>query len=242
MINSNLLDLHTHSVLSNHAYSSLTENIEYAQSIGLKIYGISEHQYDSYGVGTSYHIAGNIVRIVPKSYKGMVVLKGIELNILDNGFDVSKYGNKIYNFDYTIASMHSYAYSKTHTEAENTSNYLKACDTDYISIIGHMDYINFKCDYEEVIKHAKSCHKLIELNNSSLDPGSFRVGARDLDKNIILPLCIKHKCPIIVNSDAHIKYQIGDLNSAFELLTEIDFPEELVVNLNENLFRDYIDY
>ena len=38
-----LIDLHTHSVLSRHAYSSLTENIDVAVNDDMLFYGISEH-------------------------------------------------------------------------------------------------------------------------------------------------------------------------------------------------------
>ncbi|MDO4197634.1 MAG: hypothetical protein Q4D13_01430 [Erysipelotrichaceae bacterium] len=60
------VDLHTHSVLSKHAYSSLTENIEYAADNNLLYYGISEHQADQYGVGAHKYAFGNCKRITPK--------------------------------------------------------------------------------------------------------------------------------------------------------------------------------
>ena len=37
------LDLHTHTIVSGHAYSTLNENIAAAKQHGLKIYGISDH-------------------------------------------------------------------------------------------------------------------------------------------------------------------------------------------------------
>ncbi|MDO4940209.1 MAG: phosphatase [Erysipelotrichaceae bacterium] len=241
MNNLNSIDLHTHSVLSGHAFSSLTENFDYALSKGVKILGMSEHQYDEVGVGASHHIVGSMTRI-PKEIDGMRILKGLELNILDGHFDIEKYHDRFNNLDYTIASMHSYVYSKSHTYMQNTDNYIMACNTDYITIIGHMDYSPFDCDYEAVIKEAVKNHKLIELNNSSIVPGAFRVGARQIDKEKILPLCIKHSCPIIVNSDAHIKYEIADFRSAELLLDEVNFPKELVVNYSEDKLREYIDF
>lgn len=238
----NSIDLHTHSILSGHAYSSLTENIEYANSIGVKILGMSEHQYDGVGVGASHHVVGSIVR-VPKEYKGTRLLRGVELNILDGHFDIAKYGDRFTkNIDYAIASMHSYVYSKDHTSKQNTDNYIMACNTDYVTILGHIDYSPFACDYEAVIKEAAKNHKLIELNNSSIVPGAFRVGARDIDKNIVLPLCMKYSCPIIVNSDAHIKYEIGDFAASKELLEEVNFPDELVVNYSYDKLREYINF
>lgn len=240
MDNIKTIDLHTHSVLSRHAFSSITENIEYASSIGLKILGCLEHQYDNYGVGSSEHIIGGLINLVPSNYNGMRILKGIELNILDGHFDVDKYHNRINELDYTIASIHPYAYSKEHTYKQNTDNYIMACNTSYVKILGHMDHINYDCDFEAVIKEAIKNKVLIELNNSSLAPTSVRKNAKEIDTKI-LKLCEKHNCPIIVNSDAHIKYNICKLDSAYALLNELNFPSELVINNNEELIKEYFN-
>lgn len=236
----NFIDLHTHSVLSGHAYSSVTENLEYASSIGLKVYGISEHQPDKVGVGAHKFVFNGLMRILPKEFNNTKVLVGIELNILDNGFDLD--GIHPENLSYAIASMHGYVYPReTHTLDDNTRNYIRACETDFVTFLGHLDYPSYPCDYEKVVMACKKNDKLIELNNASLDPNGSRVGAREIDKTI-LEYCKKYSVPIILNSDAHIKYQIGNVDTAIELLDEIKFPEELVVNFNDDLFNHYFKY
>ena len=236
----NYIDLHTHSVLSKHAYSSPTENIEYASSIGLKVLGISEHQPDIAGVGAHKFAFNGLMRLLPNELNGMKVLVGIELNILDDGFDLS--GIKPEKLSYAIASMHGYVYPKElHTYEDNTRNYIKACETDFVTFIGHLDYPAYPCDYEKVIIAAKKNDKLIELNNASLDPNGSRIGAREIDKTI-LKYCKEYNVPIIMNSDAHIKYKIGNVDLAMDLLDEVKFPDELVVNHNEELFNHYFKY
>jgi len=233
----NLIDLHTHSVLSRHAYSSLTENIEYAASIGLKVYGISEHQPDKYGVGAHKFAFVNCARCAPKVYKDTKILVGIELNITDNGFDLDDV--KIDKLAYCIASMHGYAYSPSkHTFEDNTKNYINACNYDFVTILGHIDYPTFPCDYEKVVKAAKDKDKIIELNNASLDPNGSRKGAKQLDYQI-LEYCKKYSVPILMGSDAHIKYDIGNTSRCIDLLEEVNFPEELIVNYNDELFNHY---
>lgn len=235
----NLIDLHSHSVLSTHAYSSLTENIEYAASIGLEVYGISEHQPDEDGVGAHRFAFSNAHKIAPKQIGNTKILCGIELNILENGFDL--YGIKVDELSYCIASMHTYVYSVNHTKEENTKAYINACNTSYVTILGHIDNPRYPCDYEQVVKAAKENDKIIELNNASLDPNGSRVGAEELDKEI-LGLCAKYNVPIIMNSDAHIKYQIGDTDRCIKLLEEVKFPEELVINYNKDLFNHYFKF
>ncbi len=70
---------------------------------------------------------------------------------------------------------------------------------------------------------------MIELNNSSLAPTSFRKNAREADRQI-LKLCKKYEVPIIVGSDAHTEEDILNFEYADELLQEVDFPVELIAN------------
>ena len=54
----------------------------------------------------------------------------------------------------------------------------------------------------------------------------------------MLELCRHYRTPVIVNSDAHTPYAVGDLNEAKALLSEVDFPEELVVNRSVKAFKE----
>ena len=231
----NLIDLHTHTVLSTHAFSSLTENIEYARKAGLKYYGVSEHQFDDCGVG-AHHFAFHNLRIVPKDIDGMKFLRGCEFNVLPNGdIDTSKVTHK--NLDYGIASIHSYKYKDQGIEL-NTKAYLKALDNDFINILGHIDDGHYPCDFDPIVKKAKEVHKLIEINNTSLKPTTNRINSKE---NMIklIETCIKYQEPIIINSDAHICYDVGEYELAYDLLKKCAYPEELILNFNENLILEY---
>lgn len=233
-----LIDLHTHSVLSRHAYSSLTENIDVAVNDDMLFYGISEHQYDEKGVGAHIYAFGNCRRITPKKINNTNLLVGIELNILDEG--IKTYGIPVDRLNYAIASIHGYVYdAKTHDSEANTRNYLKAMEYPYVKILGHIDNPAHPCDYETIVKETKKRGILIELNNASLNEAGPRKGAREIDK-IILDLCVKYDQPIILSSDAHIKYQINKFEFAEDLLKEVNFPDELVVNYNMDLIEKYI--
>lgn len=233
----NLCDLHTHSVLSGHAYSSLTENIQSAKASGLKYYGISEHQYDDKGVGAHPYAFANQV-VIPRKSDELTILRGIELNILPDG-SIEHSKLNMDRFDYCIASMHSYVYPFSEDVAANTAAYLQALKEDYVTILGHIDDDRYKADYETIIKEAKRLNKVIELNNSSLNPQGSRKDCRHNDRKI-LELCAKYGQPIIVNSDAHICYDVGKCQAAFLLIDECAFPKELVLNYNDGLFQKLI--
>lgn len=232
----NLVDLHTHSVLSKHAFSSVTENIAYAKRNGLKYYGISEHQEDEYGVGSHKYAALNL-HTIPRNVDGVHILRGIELNILDDGYIEMPLA--LYEYvDYSIISLHTYVYSPKHTKEENTNAFLKAMDFPKVKILGHIDNPAYPLDYEKVIEEAHKRNLIIEFNNNSLAPNGARVGAKEKDYEI-LEICRRLNCPIIISSDAHICYDVGRYDRAYDFLKEIDFPMDLVLNFNESLFLKY---
>ena len=87
----------------------------------------------------------------------------------------------------------------------------------YVKIIGHPDDDRFPLDYEKLVKAAAKEKVALEVNNSSFSP---RTGRLNADKNlpVMLSFCKKYKVPVIVDSDAHIFYDIGNLDRAKEML------------------------
>ena len=69
--------------------------------------------------------------------------------------------------------------------------------------------------------------RLLEVNNSSLKPGSPRPGAKE-NYYVMLDLCRKYNVSVIVSSDSHCASDAGCHSYALELLKETGFPEELV--------------
>ena len=110
----------------------------------------------------------------------------------------------------------------------------------YVKIIGHPDDSRMPLDYERVIKAAKEYHVLLEVNNASLHPKSFREGARE-NMMRYLELCKQYEVPIIMSSDSHYCTQIGDFTYALEVLEAARFPKELIVNDDIEKLRKFID-
>lgn len=51
------IDLHTHTIISGHAYSTLKENIEAARARGLEAFAVTDHGPAMPGVlGEAYHV------------------------------------------------------------------------------------------------------------------------------------------------------------------------------------------
>lgn len=233
-----LLDVHTHTIVSGHAFSTVNEMVAEAKSKGLKVYGITEHGPEIPGTCDPLYFRN--MYVVPRQYDGMQLIMGAELNILDydGTLDIT---DDIYwkCFDHVIAGLHLLCY-KDGNRQQNTSALIGAIENPHVNIISHpCDGTASDFDIEAVVLAAKRTGTLLELNNSSLNP--FR------GKKLALPyftkmleLSKKYDNHIIVNSDAHHTSQIADFSYALSLLNETHFPRELIVNTDVDKFLSFI--
>ena len=226
-----LSDLHTHTIVSGHAYTTLLENINYCAEHGIKILGTSEHAPSMPGAPHEWYF-GNL-KVVPRQINGVTILKGCEANILDvdGNIDLDEFASKY--LDYLILSHHEPVFKPMSLE-ENTNSILNAISKNKkIEIIGHLGNPLYEIDYEAIVKKCFEENIMIEINNSSLS-GNSRVGS---DKKCIrvAELCKIYNTKIILSSDAHMCNYIGGFDDALKLLNSIDFPEELIMNPTERL-------
>ena len=221
-----LSDLHTHTIVSGHAYTTLLENINYCAENGIKILGTSEHGPAMPNAPHLWYF-GNL-RVVPRTINGVILLKGAEANILDINGNIDVTPHESQYLDYMIASFHECVF-----EPDSLENNMKALfntidRNDKVEIIGHIGNKNYNLDYEAVVKKAKEKNIMIEINNCSII-GSSRKGS---DKNCqkIAELCKQYGTKIIISSDAHICYSIGNFEPTIDMLNSINFPENLIMN------------
>ena len=72
-----------------------------------------------------------------------------------------------------------------------------------------------------------------------MDPGCSRIHAVEND-TIMLNYCKKYQVPVVMDSDAHFDTLIGEFDMARELLSKLDFPEELVLNRSAEEVKKYL--
>ncbi|MCR4944548.1 MAG: phosphatase [Clostridium sp.] len=230
-----LSDLHTHSIVSGHAYTTLFENIDYCAKKGIKILGTSEHAPAMPGAPHPWYF-GNL-KVLPREINGVILLRGSEVNIMDvqGNIDLKDYETKA--LDYMIASLHEPVFSPKSIE-ENTQAVLNAIDKNpLVSILGHLGNPAYALDYEAIVKKAKEKDIMIEINNSSI-AGSSRVGSKDNCRKIA-ELCKEYGVKIILSSDAHVCFSICDFKGSLEVVNSVDFPEELIMNDPEKLIAHF---
>ncbi len=230
------LDIHTHTVASGHAFSTLQEMARAAAEKKLQILGITEHAPSL--PGTCAPIYFRNLHVVPRRMYGVELLLGAELNILDYQGTVDLDEAFYPMLDVKIAGIHSLCYTPG-TIDENTSAMIGAIRNPHVNIISHPGDGTALIHFEPVVKAAKKYHTLLEINNSSLNPVRKKVSARQNNLEI-LALCKRYEVPVILGSDAHISFDIARYDHIYELLQLAEFPESLVVNDKVDFFRSFL--
>ena len=230
-------DTHAHTLVSGHAYSTMKEMISAAAENGMELLALTEHAPAM--PGTCHAIYFQNFKVVPRQQCGIELMLGAELNILNPEGEVDLPPEILKGLDLVIASIHGPCYGMGHTVEENTQAYLKAMQNPMIHIIGHPDDGRFPVDFEAIVRMAKETGTALEINNSSLRPGGFRIDTRR-NAAEMLRYCKKYETPIVVSSDAHTDSDVGRFPYAETLLEETNFPEKLVLSTSADALKEYI--
>ena len=233
-----IADMHTHTIASTHAYSTITENAAWAAEHGIKYLGMTDHGICMQDAPDTWHFEN--LKILPELLKGVRVFKGIEANILDTdgSIDIPKNVSDIYYniLEWVNVSFHVQTF-KPATRAEHTKAYLNVLKNPYVDVICHSEASKYDYDFDEVIKACGEYGRLIEINECRLERGK----ASQDRYRMILDRCAEYRTRIIVNSDAHFYTHIGQFELAEALLKDTRFPKELIINNSEERFLGYIE-
>jgi len=219
------MDLHTHTLASGHAYSTILEMAQAARDKGLQLLAMTEHGPAMRG--SCQHTYFENIKVIPRERFGVRTLFGVELNILDPEGHVDIEERLLPAMDICVASLHIPCYAPRSME-ENTNAYIRAMENPYVNIIGHPDDPRYPIDLKAVVEAAKENHVILEMNNSSLAPTSFRKATKDQ--------------PIIMDSDAHVDIDVGNHCYVSEILEEAQFPEHLIMNTDVEKVKPYLNY
>lgn len=242
-------DIHTHTLFSRHAYSTIAENVAAAKAAGLELLGSADHF--SAMLFPEQHIRNFQFFLNqtawPRKWDGVMLLRGMEADIvsLDGtlfGQDIAcprsivdrAYKNELPLFDratqeldYVVASVHNGDFAQEASVAQTTDMYCAVLENPRVLVLGHTGRSGIPFDLTEVLGQAKRLGKLIEINNHSLEG---RMGRHHEACRLIAERCAEMGVGIVVSSDAHIAPAIGRFPYATDLLEEVHFPPELIAN------------
>ena len=255
-------DIHTHTMFSAHAYSTIEENVYWAAERGLQVLGSADH------LSSMVTACPNDLRsyqffinqdIWPRICSGVLVLRGAEADIvsldgslfgedtpvtLDIAGDSYSRQHSLFdlvtrNLDYLVASVHNPQIAEGATLAQTTEMYINALEHPKVFMLGHTGRSGVPFDIDEVLLAAKAKHKIIEINNHSLEHGVDTEHWAVCRK--IAERCAELGVGIGVSTDAHIGMAIGKLDHARKMLDEAGFPNAKIFasgDLDEEVIWD----
>lgn len=225
-----IAETHSHTVACSHAYSTIYENVQAAAKKGIKFLCITEHGPQMLD-GPHAWFFHNLHAMVPDVLDGVVVLKGAEANILDFKGTLDLNEQELQKLDWVIASYHTPCCPPT-DRASHTEGWLAVAKNPLVDVIGHCGDARYDFDYDPVIKEFANNGKIVEINAHSFHT---RPGSKENCRKVAL-CCKKYGVQIVCSSDAHFFTEIGNAGEALELLLEIDYPKELILNTDYDRF------
>lgn len=232
-----IADLHTHSIASTHAYSTVREMVDAAKEKGLHAIAITDHSNLMPGSpGPIYFM--NLGPSVPRYFRDVLTIPGVEGNVIDFDGTLDVPEMDLTRLDWMVASIHNIGLEglKNPDIDKCTRLWLGVANNPKVNIIGHSGDPKFKYDYEKVIPVFGEKGKLVEINAHS-----FEVRAQNIDNcREIARTCMKYGVQIVVSSDAHFETEVANFDKALHMLEEINFPEELILNASVERMEKYM--
>lgn len=231
-----VIDTHTHTYASGHAYSTLIENAQLAKKNGLQMFCTTDHAESMPGAPHYWFFSNQ--RVLPRFLEGVAVVRGVESNILNIEGDIDIHPTSDRNLDWAIASFHEPVFRpsdvKLHTQA--LINTIKGGRVD---ALGHLGNPNFDFDFKAVLECAKEHNVAIEINNSTLR-GNSRVGSVERCYEIA-EIGKELGVYFTTGSDAHFCHDVGNLGLVSELLDSVGVSSDKVITHSCRQFLDFLE-
>ncbi|MCB8818288.1 phosphatase [Desulfosporosinus shakirovi] len=231
-----LVDLHTHTIASGHAYSTVTENALAASHRGIKLLGMTDHGPKMPGAPHLFHFDN--LSILPDELFGVEILPGVEANITNYEGELDMPLRYLEQLKLILVGLHPICYPGGTCE-QNTQAYLKAMLNPYTDIMVHPGRPDFEMDLEKIAHASAFLNVPVEVNNSSLATISGKGKAR-INCNSIARYMAKYKGPVILGSDAHFWDRVGEFSEALELVRETGISEQQILNTSPERVLDYL--
>lgn len=232
-----IADLHTHSIMSGHAFSTIKEMALEAKNKDLKILAITDHGPNI--PGTPQEIYFHCAHIMPEYIEGVRILAGTEANIIDKTGKLDLNNNILKNQDIVLAGFHPFTDYTTNNITDNTESIINVIQNPYVDIIAHIGNPVYPVIFEEVLAEAKKHNKIFEVNNRSF-VGGARAGSHENCKKVI-KMALKLKLPLVINSDAHQHLQVGCVAEAIKVVKECGATENDILNTDYNRLEEYLN-
>ncbi len=223
------IDLHTHSIASGHAYSTVRELAEAAAAKGLEAIALTDHGPAMPG-GPHRSYFRNL-RSLPDYIAGVRILRGVEANILGEDGRLDLPDETLATLDFVAAGFHPEAGFTGGTVCQNTRALIAAMRNPYVDMIAHPCDLRYPVDMAQISVVARVTGTIMELNDRSFSPALTTVrDSRDACLNLA-KLAKTQGIRLAANSDAHFDSEVGSVRYLEELAAEAGLTAREIVNI-----------
>ena len=230
-----VVDTHTHTLASGHAYSTIIENALSAQNKGLKLLCTTDHAPEMPGAPHYWYF--NNQRILPRFLHQVGIIRGVEANTLNVEGEIDLPASSDQHLDWVITSFHEPVFPPA-SEAEHTAALINVIKSGRVDVLGHLGNPNYPFDIERVLQYAKENNVAIEVNNTSLT-GKSRKGS-DVHCDNIVSIGKEIGVYFTTGSDAHFCEEIARLDLAIALLEKYGVDEDKILTTSTTRFLGFL--
>lgn len=230
-----VVDSHTHTIASGHAYSTIIENATASKEKGLKLLCTTDHAPEM--PGAPHYWFFNNQRILPRFLHDVGIVRGVEANILNIEGCLDLAPSSYQHLDWVIASFHEPVFSPA-TEDIHTQTLVNVIQSGKVDVLGHLGNPNYPFDIKTVLESAKVHNVAIEVNNTSLT-GKSRKGS-DVRCSRIVEIGKEVGVYFTTGSDAHFCEEIAKLDLAVALLERYGVAQEKIITTSTARFLSFL--
>ena len=228
------VDIHAHTIASTHAYSTLHDYLAVAKAKGVKLFAITDHGPDMADAPHFWHFVN--MRVWPRVIDGIGVLRGIEANIKNEHGEIDFFGDYLRELDIVLAGFHEPVFPPSTKEA-HTNALINCIESGNVDIISHPGNPAYPIEINRVAEAAAKHNVALEINNSS-----FLTSRKGSIHNCTeIANAVKAAGGLLVmGSDSHVAFSLGEFDKAVALIQAVDFPIERLLNRSPEALLSFL--
>jgi putative hydrolase len=224
------VDLHLHTINSGHAFCTVNEYINQAKTNNMQMIGFADHG-PALESSLTNEIYFSCLPRIPRKIGDLMVLKGIEANIIDIDGKIDISDKIIDKLDFVIAGLHLGASCDWKNNIKNnTKAVVNTIKSGKINVVSHPYYVDrYQTDIKTISLMACEYEVLLEVNlhyllEKKMSPSTIP------DVITMIDVVKQHQQKVIVNSDAHNIWEMADDTSLKKIQDKIGLTEEMIIN------------
>jgi len=232
------VDMHIHSVVSGHSVSTVDEIVRYARRKKMTHIGITEHGPSMEGGPHQNYFY--LSELLPSQFAELKVFFGCEANIIDTKGKLDLTDELLHKQQIIIAGIHQNTpFPPNLGRRLNTQAIVRSMQSNCVSIISHPINPIFPVDSNDLVCAATDNNVILELNTQVMKRGLDSFSMKEYAN--LINLARKHETKLIINSDAHAHYFIGDDFILTKLRNILGLSNDDLLNFNHKLLEQVLE-